>query len=193
LSGERDENDGADSHQWVAEQADGADRSHFTRCQPAAPAAAAERPAVRHYVDASVTELENLIFASFSRQGLMATLGAELVHVAPGEVHIALRPRPELSQQHGYIHAGALTSIVDSACGYAALTVAPSGCEVLTVEFKVNFMRPASADRFVAIGKIVKAGKTLVVCQGEVAGERDSRRECVALMQATIINVAGSA
>lgn len=73
----------------------------------------------------------------------MTTLGAELVHIAPGEVHIALRPLPELSQQHGYVHAGAITSIVDSACGYAALTVAPPNCDVLTVEFKVNFVRPA--------------------------------------------------
>jgi uncharacterized protein (TIGR00369 family) len=119
----------------------------------------------------------------------MTTLGAELSRIAPGEVQIALSPRPELSQQHGYIHAGALTSILDSACGYAALTVAPAGQDVLTVEFKVNFVRPAIADRFVAIGKVVKAGKTLTVCQGEVIGEQGSRRETIAVMQATIINV----
>lgn len=139
-----------------------------------------------------MSELEKKITASFSAQGLMATLGAELVHVAPGEVHIALRPRPELSQQHGYIHAGALTSVVDSACGYAALTVAAAGHEVLTVEFKVNFLRPAQADRFLAIGRVVKPGKTLAVCQGEVIGERGSQRESIALMQATIISVPGS-
>jgi uncharacterized protein (TIGR00369 family) len=95
----------------------------------------------------------------------MATLGAELVLVAQGEVQIALSARPELSQQHGYIHAGALTSVLDSACGYAALTVAPAGLDVLTVEFKINFIRPAVADRFVAIGKVTKAGKTLTVCR----------------------------
>jgi uncharacterized protein (TIGR00369 family) len=119
----------------------------------------------------------------------MTTLGAELSRIAPGEVQIALSPRPELSQQHGYIHVGALASILDSACGYAALTVAPAGQDVLTVEFKVNFVRPAIADRFVAIGKVVKAGKTLTVCQGEVIGEQGSRRETIAVMQATIINV----
>jgi uncharacterized protein (TIGR00369 family) len=119
----------------------------------------------------------------------MRTLAAELVHIAPGEVHIALYPRPELSQQHGYIHAGVLTSIVDNACGYAALTVAPPGCEVLTVEFKVNFMRPALAERFLAVGKIIKAGKSLTVCQGEVIGENGERRDAVALMQATMMNV----
>ena len=121
----------------------------------------------------------------------MVTLGAELVRVAPGEVQIALLPRPELSQQHGYVHAGAITSVLDSACGYAALTVAPDGSDVLSVEFKINFVRPAVADRFVAIGKVVKAGKTLTVCQGEVIGEQGSRRETIAVMQATIINVAG--
>jgi uncharacterized protein (TIGR00369 family) len=119
----------------------------------------------------------------------MRTLAAELVHIAPGEVHIALYPRPELSQQHGYIHAGVLTSIVDNACGYAALTVAPPGCEVLTVEFKVNFMRPALAQRFLAVGKVIRAGKSLTVCQGEVIGENGARRDAVALMQATMMNV----
>ena len=122
----------------------------------------------------------------------MTTLGAELVLVTTGEVRIALFPRPELSQQHGYMHAGAITSVLDSACGYAALTVAPAGLDVLTVEFKINFIRPAVAERFVAIGRVTKAGKTLTVCQGEVIGEHGSRRETIAVMQATIINVPGN-
>jgi uncharacterized protein (TIGR00369 family) len=119
----------------------------------------------------------------------MATLGAELVQVAPGEVHIALSARRELSQQHGYVHAGALTSVADSACGYAALTVAPPGQEVLSVEFKVNFVRPAVAERYLATGRVVKAGRTLTVCQGEVVGLQAARREVVAVMQATMLNV----
>jgi uncharacterized protein (TIGR00369 family) len=136
-----------------------------------------------------MSETEKRIAASFSAQGFMSTLGAELVSVAPGEVRIVFTPRPELTQQHGYVHAGAVTSVVDSACGYAALTVMPAGCEVLSVEFKVNFMRPASADRFIAIGKVIKSGKTLTVCQGEVIGERGTQREIIALMQATMICV----
>ncbi|SFL10264.1 PaaI family thioesterase [Lysobacter sp. cf310] len=136
-------------------------------------------------------DLQERIATSFRAQGLMTTLGAQLVLASAGEVRIALLPRPDLSQQHGYIHAGALTSVLDSACGYAALTVAPAGLDVLTVEFKINFVRPAVADRFLAIGKVTKAGKTLTVCQGEVVGELGSRRETVAVMQATIINVAG--
>ena len=139
-----------------------------------------------------MSDLHEHISASFSAQGLMTTLGAKLIRVAQGEVQIALFPLPQLSQQHGYIHAGALTSVLDSACGYAALTVAPAGFDVLTVEFKINFVRPAVADRFVAIGKVTKAGKTLTVCQGEVIGEQGSRRETIAVMQATIINVSGN-
>lgn len=136
-----------------------------------------------------MVDLQEHIARSFAAQGLMTTLGAELIHVAHGEVQIALLPRPQLSQQHGYTHAGALTSVLDSACGYAALTVAPAGLDVLTVEFKINFVRPALADRFVAVGRVAKAGRTLTVCQGELAGERGAQRDTIALMQATIINV----
>lgn len=136
-----------------------------------------------------MVDLQEHIARSFAAQGLMTTLCAELIHVAHGEVQIALLPRPQLSQQHGYTHAGALTSVLDSACGYAALTVAPAGLDVLTVEFKINFVRPALADRFVAVGRVAKAGRTLTVCQGELVGERGAQRDTIALMQATIINV----
>jgi uncharacterized protein (TIGR00369 family) len=132
------------------------------------------------------------ISSSFERQGLMATLGAELELVKEGEVHIALPFSRHLSQQHGFVHAGAITSIVDSACGYAALTQAPAGCEVVTAEFKINLMRPALGERFLAIGKVQSAGKLLTVCTGEVrayAGTPGTHK-LVALMQATIVNVA---
>lgn len=132
-------------------------------------------------------DLEQRISASFRAQGLMIILGAELVHIAEGEVHIALSPRPELCQQHGQIHAGVLTSVLDSACGYAAMTVAQPGLDVLTVEFKVSFIRPsAGADRFVAVGKVTTPGKALTACQGEIIGEEGPQRKAIAVMQATI-------
>lgn len=134
-------------------------------------------------------ELHERIANSFNRQGLMTTLGAELISVADGEVHIALPYSGQLSQQHGYIHAGAITSIVDNACGYAALTKAPPGAEVVTAEFKVNFVRPAIGERFVAIGKIQSSGKLLTVCTGEVHAFSDSGSKLVAIMQATIVTV----
>ena len=102
----------------------------------------------------AMNPIEQRIADSFQKQGLMTTLGAELVLVREGEVHIAVPYSKHLSQQQGFIHAGAVTSIVDSACGYAGLTKAPEGCEVVTAEFKINLLRPAIGDRFVAIGKV---------------------------------------
>ena len=143
----------------------------------------------------SMTDLQERITTSFQAQGLMTTLGAELVRVAEGEVHIALPFSERLSQQHGFLHAGAITSILDSACGYAALTKAPPGCEVVTAEFKINLLRPALGDRFLAIGKVQNAGRSLTVCTGEVlalSGD-GSAPKVVALMQATIANLRSSA
>lgn len=135
--------------------------------------------------------IEQRIADSFAAQGLMNTLGAELAWVGDGEVHIAMPFSRQLSQQHGYIHAGAVTSIVDSACGYAALTRAPEGREVVSVEFKVNFLRPALGERFLAVGKVQNAGRSLAVCTGEVrafAGEGPDYK-VVTLMQATMAYV----
>lgn len=129
------------------------------------------------------------IAASFQSQGLMATLGAELVAVARGEVQIALQCSPRLSQQHGYVHAGAIASIVDSACGYAALTMAPPDCDVVTAEFKINLLRPAIGDRVLAIGTVQNAGKLLTVCTGEVRAFVGASYKVVALLQATIANI----
>ncbi|NYT76346.1 PaaI family thioesterase [Alcaligenaceae bacterium] len=136
-----------------------------------------------------MSDLHNRISASFDAQGLMATLGAQLVLVEEGEVQIALPFSKGLSQQHGYVHAGAITSVVDSACGYAALSMAPHGYEVVTAEFKINFMRPAMGDRFVAIGKVINAGKLLTVCAGEVHAYSGATVKVIAAMQATIVNV----
>jgi uncharacterized protein (TIGR00369 family) len=134
-------------------------------------------------------DIQQIVSECFQAQGLMHTLGTRLVSVEPGEVHIALTPSPALTQQNGFVHAGALTTILDSACGYAAMTVAPEHCNVLSVEFKVNLLRPAVADEFLAIGKVVKAGRTLTVCTAEVLGTRDGQSRTIAIMQATIANV----
>jgi uncharacterized protein (TIGR00369 family) len=139
----------------------------------------------------SMNDIHKRIADSFSAQGLMATLGATLASVADGEVHIALPFSEHLCQQHGYVHAGAITSILDSACGYAALTKAPPDCEVVSAEFKINLLRPALGDHFLAIGKVQSSGKLLTVCTGEVRAFSGSggAHKVVALMQATIVNV----
>ena len=138
-----------------------------------------------------MSDIHERIAASFNAQGLMATIGAKLAFVSDGEVHIALAFSERLSQQHGYVHAGAITSIVDSACGYAALTKAPLDCEVVTAEFKINLLRPALGDQFLAIGRVQSSGKLLTVCTGEVRAfsGKGSAHKVVALMQATIVNV----
>ena len=139
----------------------------------------------------TMSNIEQKIAASFGAQRLMETLGARLVLVADGEVHIALPFAGHLLQQHGFVHAGVITSIVDSACGYAALTKAPPDYEVLSAEFKINLMRPALGRYFLAIGRVQNAGKLLTVCTGEVrafAGEEPAYK-VVALMQATMITI----
>jgi uncharacterized protein (TIGR00369 family) len=130
---------------------------------------------------------ESRVRSSFDRQKVNRTIGARLVKVAPGEVHIELPFRHDLTQQHGYVHAGITTTVVDSACGYAALTLMPDPMEVLTIEYKVNFLSPARGERIVAIGKVVRPGRTVTVCMGEAwAYDRGGRKQ-VAAMQATMI------
>lgn len=143
-----------------------------------------------------ISNIEQRVAASFSAQRLMATLGARLALVADGEVHIALPFAEHLCQQHGFLHAGAITSIVDSACGYAALTKAPPGHEVLSAEFKINLLRPALGAHFLAIGKVQNAGRLLTVCTGEVRAfaADESAYKVIALLQATMVTapLAGS-
>ena len=136
-------------------------------------------------------ELRQRVQRSFDAQGLMTTLGARLERVAPGEVQIALPFSRHLSQQLGYLHAGAITSILDSACGYAALTQAPAGMEVVTAEFKINLMAPAAGERLVARARVVRSGRTLTVALCEVEAEAGGSRKTVALMTATLASVRG--
>ncbi len=130
---------------------------------------------------------------SFDRQGLMRLLGAELLNVAPGRVQITLPRRPEVSQQHGYVHAGATSAIADTAGGYAALTLMPETSEVLTVEYKLNLLAPAAGDHLEAIGTVLRSGRTLSVSQLEVFAVQGNQRKLVAAGQQTLISVPGEA
>jgi len=138
----------------------------------------------------SDTENAARVRASFSRQQAMTLLGAEMTEVKAGMVEIVLPFREELTQQHGFIHAGMITAIVDSACGYAALSLMPPGVGVLTIEFKVNLLNPAAGERFIARGQVVKPGRTIMVCTGQVIAEHaDGSQQTVALMQTTMMVV----
>lgn len=123
---------------------------------------------------------------SFLKQGFMKTLGAKIIHIEEGEVKIQCNKNDGLTQQNGFFHAGVLTSIMDVACGYAALTAMPKNSDVLSVEFKTNLLRPAISEVIIATGKVVKVGKTLVFCEAKV---EDEKGKLYTTMQATMINV----
>jgi uncharacterized protein (TIGR00369 family) len=121
----------------------------------------------------------------------MRTIGATLGNISPGSVEILLVPSPAISQQHGFVHAGAVTAIADSAAGYAALSLMPEGRGVLSVEYKINLLAPAVGDRIVARGSVVRAGRTLTVAQAEVFAQAAGEERLVALLTATMMTVEG--
>ena len=135
---------------------------------------------------------------SFDRQGAMRLMGAELHRVEPGEVEIAVPFRPEVSQQHGLFHGGVVAAVLDSACGYAALSLMAPGAAVLSAEFKIHFLAPARPGLLLARGRVVKPGRTLLVCLGRAyvrdgTGADGAGETEVALMTATMAAVAGRA
>lgn len=138
-----------------------------------------------------VANFEERVRASFDRQPFMQTIGASLARVAPGEAEIVMAVTPRLGQQHGFVHAGVVAALADTACGYAAFSLMPASAGVLTTEFKVNLLAPAAGERLVAVGRVVKPGRTLTVTQGEVFAEIGSERRLVALLTATLMAVEG--
>lgn len=135
-----------------------------------------------HEADARVRE-------SFARQSIMTTIGASVASVRRGEVVIVLPFSDKVLQQHGFIHAGAVATIADSACGYAALSVMPADAAVLTTEFKINLLSPAKGDRLRAVGRVVRAGRKLIVAMGEVFADEAGQSKQVALITATMMAV----
>ncbi len=136
-------------------------------------------------------DFQERIRSSFARQGLMSTLKATLGSISPGLVENAIRPDPSISQQHGFVHAGAVGAIADSAAGYAALGLMPADSGALTTEFKVNLLAPAAGELILARGRVVKAGRTLTVSQTEVFAESKGQQKLVALLTATLMSVRG--
>jgi uncharacterized protein (TIGR00369 family) len=128
------------------------------------------------------------IAGSFANQTIMGLIGARLTRVEPGLIEIRLPYRADLAQQHGYLHAGIVTTIADSACGYAAYSLMPPNSDVLSVEFKVNLLRPAKGESFVAVAEVVKAGRTLTVVRADVFGiDGEAPRDLIATMLGTMI------
>jgi len=142
-------------------------------------------------MSSELRDVEERIRSSFAKQGLMATLGANLGAVAPGHIEIILIPGPAVSQQHGFVHAGAVSAIADSAAGYACLSLMPPGRGVLTTEFKINLVAPAIGERIIARGEVVKAGRTLTLAQAKVFAQTGGQEKLVALLTATLMAIEG--
>jgi len=136
-----------------------------------------------------VKAIEQKVRENFGRQNFMVTIGAEMASVERGKVEIQVPFSTELTQQNGFVHAGVITSILDSACGYAALSVAPEHCDVLSVEFKVSLLAPAAGERFLARGEVKRAGRTLTFCAGDAFAVKDGQEKLIASMLATIMNM----
>lgn len=134
-------------------------------------------------------DFETRVRENFARQKLMTTIRANLAEVAPGKVIIEMPFNENFTQQHNFVHAGIITAIVDSACGYAAFTLMPLDAEVLSVEYKVNFLLPAVGEKFIARGQVIKTGRTITVCDGSVAAINEGKEKIVAMMLATMISI----
>ena len=138
-------------------------------------------------MEAQDPNFEERVRGSFVRQAAMGLIGAEITRLEPGVVDLSMPFRADLTQQHGFVHAGIITTLVDSACGYAALSTMPPGTGVLSIEYKVNFVAPARGNHFLAKGRVLRSGRTIVVCTGDVIGVQDGEETLVATMLATMM------
>src|SRR6202023_26123 len=129
--------------------------------------------------------------SSFARQRVMQTLGVEIVRLAPGEIELAMPYDAAYAQQHGFMHAGIITTALDSACGYAAFSLMPAEAAVLTVEFKTNLLAPAKGERFIFRGHVVKPGRTLTICEARALALEGQEEKLVATMTGTLMAITG--
>jgi uncharacterized protein (TIGR00369 family) len=136
---------------------------------------------------------EAKVRASFAKQGAMSLIGAKLVDLRPGYCEIHLPWRPDLTQQHGYFHAGIISTVVDTAAGYAGFTLMPPGSSVLSVEFKLNLLSPGDGELLIATGEVIKPGKTLVITRGEAYAVKGERTTHCSTMQQTLMTMHGKA
>jgi uncharacterized protein (TIGR00369 family) len=136
-------------------------------------------------------EFETRVRLSFGEQRAMATIGASLGIVEPGAVDVILPFREDLTQQDGFLHAGIIAAIADSACGYAAHSLMPPSARVLSIEFKLNLLSPAVGERFEARGRVLRAGNTITVCRADVAATNGNTQKLIATMTGTMMVLSG--
>lgn len=136
-------------------------------------------------------DFEQRVRDSFARQGVMDTLGAQLLRVEPGVVEIGLDWAPGLTQQHGFLHAGVVSTALDSACGYAGFSLMAADAAVLTIEFKINLLAPAKGQRFRMVGTVLKPGRTITVAEGQAFAIDNGQEKLIATMGCTLMAVTG--
>jgi uncharacterized protein (TIGR00369 family) len=136
-------------------------------------------------------QFEQRVRDSFHKQYALRTIGAVIHHVEPGSVDIGFDYDQRLTQQHGFIHAGILSTVLDSACGYAAYSLMPPDAGVLTIEFKINLLSPAKGERFIARGEVKKPGRTITVAEGHLTAWDGEREKLVATMTGTLMTISG--
>jgi uncharacterized protein (TIGR00369 family) len=136
-------------------------------------------------------DFEQRVRDSFARQGVMGTLGAQLLRVEPGVVEIGLDWAPGLTQQHGFLHAGVVSTALDSACGYAGFSLMAADAAVLTIEFKINLLAPAKGQRFRMVGTVLKPGRTITVAEGQAYAIDNGQEKLIATMGCTLMAVTG--
>lgn len=137
------------------------------------------------------TDYTQRVADSFARQAALATMGARLVSVEPGKVIMEMAHDDRFTQQHGFIHAGVTTTVLDTACGYAAFSLMPADAGVLTVELKINLLAPAAGETFIFEGRVVKPGRTVTFCEGEAFALNNGTRKRIATLSATMMTVLG--
>lgn len=142
-------------------------------------------------MDSLDTAAAQRIHDSFAKQSAMATLGARLTHLSRGQAHVCFDWAPALTQQHGFIHAGMMATVLDSACGYAGLSVMPLDAGVLSIEFKINLLAPAKGQSFRCEGVVLKPGRTIVVTEGRAYAIDDGQEKLVATMNCTLMAIQG--
>lgn len=137
------------------------------------------------------SDFERRVRESFARQQVMQTMGASLTLLEPGVVEIELPYRVDLTQQHGFIHAGIIATVLDSACGYAAFSLMPADAAVLSIEFKVNLLAPAKGELIKVRADVKRAGRNVTVCTADAWAIDAGKRKVVATMLATMMCVMG--
>ncbi|MEO0329465.1 MAG: PaaI family thioesterase [Pseudomonadota bacterium] len=137
------------------------------------------------------SNFESKVRASFAKQGIMATIGGSIVSIEPGKVELSMPFSSAISQQHGFVHAGIITTMLDSACGYAAYSLMAPDAEVLTIEIKTNLLAPAKGEQFRFMGRVIKAGRTITFCDGEAFAISNGNEKRIVTMSATMMAITG--